>query len=117
MGFRWTDSPSDVFPAGFDAYRAAMHDGLLAIAERRAPEIEAWMQENAPWTDRTADARQGLHAEVFDLVELISIVLWDDMFYEYFLEIRQAGKFAIINPAIDYWSEVVWNDVRELTRL
>lgn len=117
MGFQWDQPPDKTFAAGFDEYHQTMHDAFLAVAAQRAPEIEAWMKQNTSWTDRSGNARQALHAEPVDRGSTISIQIWGDMPYQIFLELKNAGRFAIINPTIDYWSQVVWDDIRALTRL
>lgn len=59
---------------------------------------------NAPWTDRTANARAGLHSKVetsndnttFDLIVAHTV------YYGLWLEVRFSGKFGIIMPTVNY---------------
>jgi hypothetical protein len=71
-----------------------------AAAEYIAPQAEAHMKNNAPWTDRTGAARNGLRAKVVAGPETIGIVLYHSVPYGIFLEVRFNGAYAIILPTI-----------------
>lgn len=60
---------------------------------------ESYMRANAPWTDRTGNARAGLRGIklVGNSVEF-SIVLYHTMPYGFWLEVAHDGKYAIIGP-------------------
>lgn len=116
MGIRWQTPPEEAFLALADAYIGAINDALFALAQRRAPEIEAWLKANARWIDRTGNARQTLFAEAEKLVQGAAINLGDGMEYFLWLELAHGGTYAIIGPAIDFWGPVLWNDVKELLR-
>lgn len=62
---------------------------------------ETWMRENAPWTDRTGNARNGLQAkhESEPMVEH-RLVMYHTMPYGYWLEVRWSGKYAIVGPTM-----------------
>ena len=114
-GFRWTVPPERAFNELATAYIAAIHGGVAAIANKWAPPIENWMKDNAPWTDRTANARQGLHTDVQNVINLmVRIVLYHGVDYGIYLELKNAGRFAIVNPAIDYFAPRIWADVRRM---
>jgi len=90
---------------------------------RRAPEIQNWMKENRPWTDRTGNARASLTAEVFAekkriVIELTMGRLPNDVTLEYarYLEFAHGGKYAIIAPTIDLWTPVIMSDLQKLLR-
>ena len=59
------------------------------------------MKTTAPWTDRTGNARSGLSSKV-DWVpkKLHAIHLFHRVPYGIFLEVRWAGRFAVILPTI-----------------
>ena len=114
-GFYWTVPPEQAFPELADAYISAIHRGVMAIAQRRAPEIENWMKDNAPWTDRTANARQTLYTEVTDVTnQMVSLTLSHGVYYGIFLEVNNAGRYAIINPALDHFAPLIWADVQRM---
>jgi hypothetical protein len=113
-GFAWQQSPEQVFGPAIDAYLAAVRVGVEAIAMRWAPDIEAWMKENTPWTDRTGNARQNLRTEVVDLTSEIVIMLAHGMEYGIFLELAHGGKYEIIGPALDRFAPLVLADVQKM---
>lgn len=114
-GFHWVVPPDQAFPELADEYTKAIHKGVYAIGQRYAPLIENWMKDNAPWTDRTANARQSLWTEVTDVAnQMVSIILSHGVYYGIFLELNNAGRYAIINPAIDHFAPLIWSDVQRM---
>lgn len=81
----------------FDAHVAK---ATVAAAEYIAPQAEAHMKANAPWTDRTGAARNGLHAKAVVQSTVVGIVLYHSVPYGIFLEVRWSGKYAIILPTV-----------------
>ena len=64
--------------------------------------VEKYMKLNAPWTDRTTNARNGLKAEAVKGLKFEhSIVLSHAVDYGIYLETSNDGKYAIIQPTID----------------
>jgi hypothetical protein len=79
-----------------------VNDAVMAVLERKAPDVEAHMKINAPWTDQTGNARSGLRAEAYDLGdEQKGIILYHQVPYGIWLEVKYSGKYAIINPTIE----------------
>jgi hypothetical protein len=115
-GFVWIDPPDKVFPAGMDAYLRDIRAGIMMLAQRRAPEIETWLKQNAPWEDRTGNARQTLHTEVQIFAEQVVIELAHGVSYGIFLETMQGGTFSVLGPALDHWASIIWDDVNQLLR-
>lgn len=74
------------------------------------------MQENAPWTDRTGNARQGLKARPESRAWQYSIILAHTMPYGIYLETRWGGKYAIILPTIKTMGREVMAGAREILR-
>ena len=114
-GYTWVVGPEQAFGELAEEYTRAIHRSVRAIADRWAPEIQNWMKENAPWTDRTGNARQGLYTEVQDVANvMVSIILSHGVDYGLFLEVSNQGRYAIINPAIDHFGPKVWADVKRI---
>jgi hypothetical protein len=80
---------------------AKVHKAAVITAHRMAPEVESYMKTNAPWTDRTGNARNGLAARAYESGDEVGIVLYHQVSYGIWLEVRWSGKYAIINPTID----------------
>jgi len=82
-----------------------------------AKRLQAEAQQNAPWQDRTGNARQGLHAGAYLTAGMIVLYLAHSMEYGVFLEKARAGRYAILKPTMDksipmiqesisrYWNE------------
>jgi hypothetical protein len=77
--------------------------GMAATAGYIAPQAEGWMRSNAPWTDRTGNARNGLRGTPKIGGMTVSIVLSHSVPYGIWLETRWGGAYAIIGPAIQHW--------------
>lgn len=77
-------------------------DGYVhAVMDRQSGKALTYMKTNAPWTDRTGNARNGLGSDVGWIPkEEHKITLFHRMWYGVFLETRFAGRFAIILPTI-----------------
>lgn len=73
----------------------------LLAAQSMAPEVENYMKLNAPWTDQTSNARNGLAARAYQEGNDIGIVMFHQVSYGVFLETRWGGKYSIIRPTID----------------
>lgn len=65
------------------------------------PKMENHAKLNAPWTDRTTNARNGLAARSGRDGKTRFIVLFHQVPYGIWLETRWSGKYAIIMPTID----------------
>lgn len=117
MGFKWDVDPNDVFPEMAYKYTQAVFQSGRNIAYDRAEDMEAWAKANAPWTDRTTDAREFLAATVDENGPIGTIVLAHGVPYGLWLEIAHQGKYAIIAPAIDYWAPIVFRDLQRMMNL
>jgi hypothetical protein len=90
-----------------DGLSEAVQNRLLTEAEN----MEAYAQENAPWADRTGEARAGLTAEVDADRGNVYVSLFHTVEYGRWLETIQAGRFAIIMPTIEQFSNEVLDSV------
>jgi len=75
--------------------------GVAGVVKQRSQIAVGWMKENASWTDRTGNARAGLTATTEHVpFTRHSIVLIHRVAYGIWLEVRFAGRYAIIVPAL-----------------
>lgn len=77
-----------------------------------APRAEAYMKNNAPWTDQTGNARNGLAARAFRDGDNAGIVLYHQVPYGIWLEVKHDGEYAIIVPTIQTVGPQVMEDLR-----
>lgn len=87
--------------------------GLTSEAEQAflqwAPAILEYAQYNAPWTDRTGAAREGLDVEVYEEDGEIVLDLFHTAEHGYWLEIIQNGRFATIMPTLEVFANQVFD--------
>lgn len=74
---------------------------LYAIAERISKEMEAYAKENAVWTDRTSNARQGLQGRARLDTDTVYAVIAHSVEYGKWLEIAHEEKYAILKQTIN----------------
>jgi hypothetical protein len=72
------------------------------------------MKANAPWTDRTSVARNGLGAKAFKQGSRWVLNLFGRANYQIWLEVKYGGKNAIITPTFEIWGPRV---MRSMTGL
>ena len=92
-GFDWD---SDTLTPALDAIDDAADRFLTATIEFHTPQVEAAAKKNARWVDRTSNARNGLFAVAERERPRYRIVLGHGVPYGVWLEVRFAGKYAII---------------------
>jgi len=76
-------------------------DIAAEVFEQATDQIETYAQDNAPWQDRTGDARAGLRAESTNSAGDITLTLEHTVDYGLWLEVIQNGRFAIIMPTLE----------------
>jgi hypothetical protein len=91
MGFKWDVAPTDVFPQMAQKYTQAIFQSGRRVAYEQAEDMENYAKANAPWTDRTGDARERLHATVEETGPIGTIVLAHGVDYGIWLEVRFGG--------------------------
>jgi len=91
--------------------------GLHALLLNWAGTMEEYAKSHAPWTDRTGNARQGLHGGVDVWGDQQVLYLSHGVEYGIWLELAHGGNYAIVGPTadthlprirqtvIDYWRD------------
>jgi hypothetical protein len=123
---KWDRLPGDVLEQFVDVYTGEIEFRIFSIMKKWAPKVETWMKENAPWTDRTAAARKGLEAEaLWTIGSYIELILSHSVDYGTYLEgwnpqtnapMLNAGRWSIIEPALDHFRQQIWEDILEQFR-
>lgn len=72
-----------------------------AAFEEAKDDIVSEAQRNAPWADRTGDAREGLEATVKNEKGEVVLYLYHTVEYGLWLEVIQSGRFATIMPTLE----------------
>ena len=113
LGFKWTVPPS-VISTGLDNYGRRVLAAAFELGVYFAATIEAYAKQNAVWTDRTGNARQGLTAKAFKVGTAVVIYLFHTMSYGKWLEIAHAGRFAIILRTLEFHYPLIMDALRKL---
>jgi hypothetical protein len=74
--------------------------GVRAVMEYHAPQVSSYAKTNAPWEDQTGNARNGLDAKAYSDGSTHGIVLFHQVPYGIWLEVRFDGQNATIMPTI-----------------
>lgn len=111
-GIHWYFNP---LPATIFEFWNKMQASLYAHCEFQADNLRGHMRSNAPWTDHTGNARNGLDAKgYFDGADEYGIVLFHQVPYGITLETRNSGMYAIIEPTIQSEGPLVLSDLEGL---
>lgn len=88
-------------PANLRKLDPTMLRRAVAATYSFAPRVEAHMKSNAPWTDRTGNARAGLFSRAETEASGARIVFGHSVYYGIFLEARWSGRYAIVLPTLE----------------
>lgn len=105
-GISWTGL--DVVSRNMFEFGEKVEKNAKQAMEDLAKDMQAYAQANAPWQDRTGDARRGLKSHVIHGAGRSTIFLGGSVRYQIWLEIRYGGIYAIILPTLQrFQPEVV----------
>lgn len=107
-GFSWHVPPETAFTGLYDGWGMQIVGAVYGVCQAVAPEAENWMKQSAPWMDRTGNARQSLHVKTEIDLPMIRLVLDHGMWYGVFLEFANAGRYAVVGPAVDVFTPRVF---------
>ncbi len=80
-----------------------VEQAAMQVMERQGDLATAYMKANAPWTDRTSVARNGLGAKAFKQGSRLVLNLFGRANYQIWLEVKNNGRYAIITPTFEIW--------------
>lgn len=94
----WT---SDTLTHGLTWFKQNVEDEISHEIEEFARECEAYMKSNAPWQDRSGNARSGLSGTAYRKNDVNGVLLAHGESYGRFLELRFGGRDAIVIPTLE----------------
>lgn len=106
----------DTLTPGIERLDPQLHSAISAVVEFHSDFAMSHMRRNAPWTDRTTNARNGLFAQAFTSDDRYVIVLYHTMPYGVWLEVRWSGRYAIILPTVESVGPKLMVGLRKLMR-
>lgn len=93
---------TDTLTPGLKEFPPKLDIAVARTVDYFAPNAESYMKQNAPWEDRTGNARNLLHATPFHEPPVQhGIVLAHGVPYGIWLEVRFEGRYSIIQPTIE----------------
>jgi len=117
VGFTWVVAPNQTIPQMAEAYTRAVFQSGRRVAYDQAEAMENYAKTNAPWQDRTGDARETLHATVEETGPIGTIVLAHGVDYGLWLEIANGGKYSIIPETIDVFGPQIMRTLQNMINL
>ncbi len=88
---------------GAEEYIDRKKAGMVMLIQNLAGHAEGEMKQAAPWTDRTGNARNGLNAGVEVGQDKSTLYLSHGVDYGVSLELKHAGRYAIVRPTADQY--------------
>ena len=86
-----------------------------SVEQTAEDELQVWAdriladaKQNAPWADRTGDARAGLDVDVSREGQDIVLELFHTVDYGLWLEVKNSGELAIIMPTLEKYAPDVF---------
>ncbi len=107
---------SDTLTPGLATFPPKLNAAVAAVMQYHEATVQDYARDNAPWTDRTSNARNGLFARAYSTVRSHGIVLYHTLPYGIWLEVRWGGKYRIIVPTIQRQGVVVMRSLQGLMR-
>lgn len=84
-----------------EAFPRKIKSAIGLSGSKIAVDGQGWMRSNAPWTDRTGNARNGLVGVYESSANGGRVVFAHSVNYGIWLEVRWSGRYAIILPAVE----------------
>lgn len=112
-GFAWAWEGIDGVMHIPDLFGAALLEATRQACDEIAVEMQEYAKANAPWEDRTTDAREGLKTVVVVSGDSYSVFLGYSVPYGIYLETANGGVFAVVRPTVEYFAPLLAGRVRE----
>lgn len=111
----WTEKPNGLV-ANIRGYSDLVTVNTERVANSIAADGKKYMQNNAPWTDRTGRARRYLRGYVTKnkTKTIINFQHSDTVPYGVYLEFENGGRYAIITPTTRIYAEETMKRLREM---
>jgi hypothetical protein len=116
-GIRWSTPPSEL-AAAVERYGDRVLTAVAAVAQRVATEMQNQAQADAPWTDRTGNARTGIFgtSEADFGARVVTIFLSHGASIDYgiWLELANSGRYGVIMRTMQAQYEPLMQMLREI---
>jgi hypothetical protein len=101
-GFYWkADTLNAVLRRNVKAFPVTLDRAVTAAVEYQATKAETYMRTRASWTDRTGNARNGLHTSTqHQAMHRHRIICAHGVSYGIWLEVRFSGRYSIVPETV-----------------
>lgn len=89
----------------FDKLARKQRAKLKTFAGATAGKMEEYAKRNAPWTDRTGNARQTLQGKSESDNSLLRVMICGNMPYSVYLELAYEKRYAILRPTTEAFKD------------
>lgn len=87
---------------------------IETIVDANFIEAVGYAQSNAPWTDRTGDARKSIDYRNLSTKDKISFWLIMQVYYGVYLELANGGKYRILVPTMTIYEVKIKKDLGKI---
>lgn len=101
-------------PRNMEEMGAKLESALWATMQYWSPRVQSFARANAPWTDRTGNARQGLFAKPTRSARRHRITVFHSVPYGIWLEVAHSGTYQIIMPTVQNMGPQVMRSVQQI---
>jgi hypothetical protein len=105
---------TDSLTPGLAAYGAYMMKQVHAAMRAWGADAVDRMKADAPWEDRTGDARRGLGWSLDEDMVRPTLYLFHSVRYGVYLEVRWNGRYAIVLPTMESFGPELINYIEEV---
>ena len=98
--------------SGLDSFGKEMNEKILRHSLKKGLEMESYAKANAPWQDITGEARRSIKGEAKDLGDKVEISISGNKEYSPYLEYKNDGKYAILNPTVNQFSSKIFEGLK-----
>lgn len=92
-----------------------LNRNIYQVLRYHEPNLAAQAKTDAAWKDRTGNARTGLGSSVQIIGKhQYALVLYGSVKYQIWLEVRFAGKYAVIMPTLVSYAPKVYASLYKL---
>lgn len=96
------------------AWEKRIRAGIFKLGEDCGMQMEGEAKRNAPWRDRTSNARNGLFGEAAEEENTLLVRISHTVEYGTYLELARHGKYRILKPTAENAAPEFFAAVREL---
>lgn len=94
---------------------AAEHmDKVQNIADKYSVKMESYAKKNAPWTDRTTNARNSIQGVRKDNDGEVALGVRGNVSYFKYLEFAHGKKWAILKPTVDKFTPEIIDELKKI---